>query len=596
MNCKQLLFVLVSTLCVSVLVACATPVAIPAPPTSEPATTAPLALANSAITATREPRLAETRGAETRAAESSPTITPAPLQTVPRRPRGIYAELLGLVIDQQEKGHPSITPAELHTFFKNLYNSLLDNPAVSGLAVGMTWKSLNPSSPSSPQPYDWSYMDDAFASVAAWNAANPTKAPKTIQVQISAGYGTPQWVLDQIPSCDGLFQSPPQKPTSNCGKATFVGFVEGGGGVLPMPWNAFYKSSFKTFLTAFAGRYGANPSFVSMGVSGPTAASNEMILPNNVNTPKQSQFGGITPNDMWLRLLVLAYPSRPAYQKSDQAFIDEWNAAIDMFGEIFSGVTLVATTGSGLPSFSNSGFTVPDAFKEDCPAPDMDCAAEATILSHFVDPNVGGANAKATQSSGMRGLALTSPYNLSLHAAGWLAQSTAQLTAPSAQILAGQQFDTSAALHSVEEGCTSRFPPGRKVEPGGRTDPSTLPVADIPPACLAPGITQSDLVGYKQFGDVPAKDLISPEQALYNVLKNYFDGTPAASFFGGTPGTAPYNYVQIYNEDIKYATAHANAPVQVVEADGTSITMTAQDLLNLASQKLLEIGEPKRSP
>jgi hypothetical protein len=33
------------------------------------------------------------------------------------------------------------------------------------------------------------------------------------------------------------------------------------------------------------------------------------------------------------------------------------------------------------------------------------------------------------------------------------------------------------------------------------------------------------LAGYQQFGDVPAKDLISPEQALDNVLSNFFAGT-----------------------------------------------------------------------
>jgi hypothetical protein len=299
---------------------------------------------------------------------------------------------------------------------------------------------------------------------------------------------------------------------------------------------------------------------------------------------------------MWLRLLSFAYPRKPVYQKSDQAFIDEWDAAIDMFGEIFNSVTLVATTGSGLPSFSNTGFTVPAAFKRDCPAPNMDCAAEAAILSHFVDPAVGGANAKATQSSGMRGLGRTGTYNLGVLGVEWLSQSTRQFASPSSQILGGEQFDTSAALYPVQEGCTSRFPPTAKDRSAGSSDPSALPVADIPQMCLAPGITQSDLAGYKQFSEVPAKDLISPEQAIYNVLDNFFDGTPAASSFGGTDGTAPYNYVQIYIEDINYASSHVNAPAEVVKSDGASTTVTAQDLLDLASQKLLEMSEPSREP
>ena len=76
------------------------------------------------------------------------------------------------------------------------------------------------------------------------------------------------------------------------------------------------------------------------------------------------------------------------------------------------------------------------------------------------------------------------------------------------------------------------------------------------------------------------------------MLKVYFDGTAAASFFGGTPGAAPLNYLQIYAVDIQYAEAHVHAPAQVVETGGASVSMSAQDLLNLASQKLLEIGEP----
>ncbi len=525
------------------------------------------------------------------------TSRPPSTQTGPRRPRGIYAELhVELEIAQQEKTKPSITPEELHAYFKNLYDDILANPAVSGLAVGITWAILNPKPPTGQQPYDWSYMDDAFNSVAAWNSANPTKTPKTVQVQISAGFGTPKWVMDQIPSCDGLFQSPPQKPASDCGKATFLGFVEGGGGVLPMPWNAFYKKSFKTFLTAFADRYGSNPAFVSMDISGPTAASSEMILPNNITTPKQSQFGGMAPNDMWLKLLAFAYAGKPAYQTSDQAFIDEWNAATDMFGEIFSNVTLNATTGSGLPELGKSNFTVPEAFKADCPMPSMDCAAETAILSHFSNPSVGGTNAKATQSSGMRGYGRTETYNLGVHAVEWLSQSTAKNPSPSSQILGGEQFATSAALHPIQEGCTSLFPPKPKVGTSISVDPSTVAARDIPQECLAPGITTADLGAYQHFSDVPAKDLISPEQAIYNVLQVFFNESPAAASFGGTPGNVPYNFVQIYIQDIKYATTHANEPVQVTQADGTSISVTAQDLLNRASQKLLEISEPREKP
>jgi hypothetical protein len=184
-------------------------------------------------------------------------LEPALMAQTPRRPRGIYAKVnIASEIDQQQKANPS------------------------------------------------SYVDDAFNQVSTWNVQNPAQPQKTIQLIVTPGFQTPQWVLDQIPSCNGLFQSPAQTPPGTCGKATFAGYSEVTDGTeFPLPWNPFYKSAWKTFLTALAAQYGSNPAFVSIAVGGPTAASEEMILPNNNNTPSQSQFGGILPNAMWLQLL-----------------------------------------------------------------------------------------------------------------------------------------------------------------------------------------------------------------------------------------------------------------------------------------------------
>lgn len=518
-----------------------------------------------------------------------------------RRPRGIYAVVIvNEHIAAQKSINPAITAAQLHTYFSNLYTSLLKSAAVSGLAIEIQWRMLNPNPPTSTQPYDWSFLDDAFNSVAAWNTQNPGAPAKTIQVTVSPGYNSPQWLLDQIPSCDGLFQSPPQTPPSNCGKATFSGFVEGGGGMLPLPWNPIYKSAWKTFLIVFAAQYQSNPAFVSIDVAGPSAASTETILPDNANTSAQVQFGGILPNDMWLRVLAQAYPGQPAYQKSDQAFIDEWNAAIDTFGQIFQGVTLILWAEPGLPNLASSGFTVPNPLKFACPVVNMDCAAVTTILTHFMDPKVGGSNAKGVSEAGMTAIDFVG--NLGPAAAKQLAQNTATLSSPSAQILAGQQFAHSTANYPLQEGCTSLFPPDPKSLPTGCNIPPSctvttfsvacLPVTCIPQACLAPGTTIADLATFTIYSNVPRADLISTEQGIYNVLRKYFDGTPPAALFGGTVGTEPLNYLQIYSEDIQYAAAHANSPVPVIETGGTSVVMAAQDLLNLASQELLEISEP----
>jgi len=528
-------------------------------------------------------------------------LAPALVAQPPRVPRGIYTVVdTQKLIDQQQQANPSITTAQLDAYFNSLYQDLLSNPAVAGLALQVHWDWLNPNPPTTANPYAWNIVDDAFNQVAAWDAQNPTLAPKTIQLIATPGFNSPAWMLAQIPPCDGLFQSPVQTPPSTCGTVTFKGYNEfNDGPVLPLPWNPFYKSAWRTFLTALAARYGSNPAFVSIAVAGPTGASAEITTASDAdaNNP-QTQFSGgpISPNDMWLQLFAFHYPGMAAYQGTDQAFIDEWDAAIDMYGEIFNGVTLVATMGDKLPSFDNNNHPIPAGFSGDCSAPTMTCAAVTTVMSYFVEPTAGGANAKANQTSSF--IASRAAISLGVVSVKLLSQRTAQLPAPSAQILGGIQFDQSFADAPVGEGCTAPFPPDASDTPAGCTLPATctdsscVPVACIPQACLATGVTAASLAKSMTFANVPAADLLPPEQALYNLLNIYFDGTAVASSFGGTQGTAPLNYLQVYSEDIQYAEANVNAPAEVVEVSGATVAITAQALLNLASQKLLTIAEP----
>jgi uncharacterized protein (TIGR03437 family) len=523
----------------------------------------------------------------------------APVLVAQVRPRGIYAVVN---VEQNIKTNSSLTPAQLDAYFDGLYQDLLSNPAIAGATLQVHWDTLNPNPPGAANSYYWNYVDDAFNQAAAWNTQNPANAPKNIQLIVTAGFQTPQWMLSQIPSCDGLFATPVVTPPSTCGKVTFTGYQEGGdGNELPLPWNPVYKGAWQTFLTALAGRYGSNPLFASIAVAGPTAASAEMIVPNDANSDNpQTQLGAaITPNQMWIQLLAFHYAGQTAYLKTDQAFIEEWNNAIDLYGKIFSGITLVATTGNGLPNFNGATVTIPPAFAADCAnAQNLDCAAETTILSHFVQPTVGGNNAKATQTSGME--ASRGTGNLGTQGVKGLSQSTSAMTTAQAQILGGAQFNTSFSNDPLGEGCTSAFPPNANDTPVGCVIPSTctanacVPVACIPQACLAPGITQANLTSYKTYGKVPATDLIPPEQSEFNVLSVYFNGTSVASSFNGTPGIAPLNYLQIYAPDIQYAEQNVNAPAQVV-AGSVTVSITAQALLNMASAKLFTIGEPSPS-
>jgi hypothetical protein len=139
----------------------------------------------------------------------APDLGAQPIQPAPRRPRGIYAVVnIEDNVNQQHKANPSITPAELNAYFENLYQDLLNNPAISGLTLQVHWDTLNPNPPAATNAYGWSFVDDAFAQASMWNVQNPAKAPKTIQLIVTAGFQTPQWMLAQIPTCDGCFSHP----------------------------------------------------------------------------------------------------------------------------------------------------------------------------------------------------------------------------------------------------------------------------------------------------------------------------------------------------------------------------------------------------
>ena len=328
------------------------------------------------------------------------TAQPAP----PRQPMGIY------VI-------PDLDECIAHTnhtdeCITNNITTLLNNTAISGIAAMVRWNDLSLSYPpgstnSIVRTNDWSILDDIFGAVENWNSNNLTSTPKTVQLGVIPGFWTPQWVLNNLPSCDPMFATNPPDAnlvTNTCGCATFLN-SEGASNtnaLLPLPWNSYYQNAWQSFIEAVADRYGSNPLLVSVAVAGPTASSEEMILPNLNNDPTNFY--------KWNPLFALTFPT--TYQNSDMAFIMAWEDAIDMYGRAFSNLTLTISTGSGLPNFlmPNStipytNYSVPPGFCPDCAGPYtnaiMDCAAETTILAYFADPQRGGNNAKATQEDGL---------------------------------------------------------------------------------------------------------------------------------------------------------------------------------------------------
>jgi hypothetical protein len=131
---------------------------------------------------------------------------------------------------------------------------------------------------------------------------------------------------------------------------------------------------------------------------------------------------------VWDRLLKLFYRDA-AYHNTNRAIVEEWADAIESYGRIFQGTTLVLTHGSGLLPF------YPGAARE----------AEASVVSYFTSHSV-GANAKAVQTSGMRACRPNGEGLVNL-------KSLARDASLPQRVLGGAQFDTSFTRRPRGEGC-----------------------------------------------------------------------------------------------------------------------------------------------
>jgi hypothetical protein len=298
-----------------------------------------------------------------------------------------------------------------------------------------------------------------------------------------------------------------------------------------------------------------------------------MILPNDKNNTDNVY--------KWNPLFALTFPSN--YQNSDQAFIEAWERAIDLYGQVFSNTTLAVTTGSGFPNFLYTNlpdtngipyptYNVPAGFawppgsvNTNDQAVVMDGAAETTILAYFADPSHGGVNAKAVQEDGLGAneinLKPLGGRTLGSYGVKWLAQASASgntilpgATNPLSRVLGGLQPVGGFTTDTVGEGCNT-------------------------------------------LGGCPTNDSLSPEQTFYNVMEVFFDGTSVGGAYGTNDsyGTLPLNYFQIYSVDVLYANTNSTGS-NVVDGFGNSNLVTFQSELTNASAQLFHVSEPVLYP
>ena len=476
----------------------------------------------------------------------SPSLSRADDLQSTARPLGVYAKV---DVEDAISGFTksaSQSTAELHGLVRTLYADLLANPAISGITVGQHWDHIelyDPiNSPGGSVGYDWSYLDDAFAEA---NAAN-----KSVQLIITPGVDSPPWLLNKIPSCDGLFTNSGIAAT-NCGTVTFTNFPEmqhADGYVLPLPWNPVYKAAWRDFLIHLNARYGFNPAFVSIAVAGPVCASPEMILPTTADG--STQISGTNADDAWSILMTNSFPSISEYRNTDQVFIDQWEQTIEMYENIFAGVTLCLSPDAGdkLPIYShdvtphsdnvlyamdcqasiNSTATHSDIYN-DC----MPCEAKTEILSYFA--TVEGPNEKSTRVGGMTASSPDTLLTGDIGIAG--VKLLTSLTPPSPPLRGGAEFD-----HPVS------------ADPGEGCPTTNCQLTTV--------------------------------EAAYNILTVFFNQTPAAGFYNGTVGTKYIQYLEVPYADVEYAEANWCPDTSSLTLGSTSL----QDLLNRASHDLFAMA------
>jgi hypothetical protein len=566
-------------------------------------------------------------------------------QAAAQPPLGVYAHIDIVEAIQDIQGTKGTTPLcsavppyedrqtkKLHTRLRVFYEEMMENRAVSGIALGIPWCLVQPypppntnppsvepwctTSPTFPQGYDLSYVDDAIVAantVAAKDKAKGTnRPPPTIQLTVIPGVDSPSWLLDVIKARNIVACSPLGGASApNCGWVPLPKVPEQSHAQsdnLPVPWSDLYISYWTGFLKTLA----ANSEITSLpldslAVVGPVGASAEMILPTDPTAP------GI--DLLWTDLIREAlacsatdcsnlhhFPNYGIYADNfELVFVDAWNATIDTYEQIFSGsnltLVLVADAGSGLPDLGTSlpaphtihGVNVPiykallpdqktqsSLLPDDCGAtPSVSCQAKVAVLSHFAAPASGPQPSylKATQVGGMTASSNTVQGNISVIGVKILTSSQLlQETAPWTPLLGGSEFDhpvSGSAKLLKEEGCVN----GKSDPPCALAEEGALNALNVFFACTPVGANPAS-----RYGDTFATE--TPTQC--------------SSTSAPLTGSSPIQYVYVDYHDIQYAASPANAcpasPFPVPVSSKPSSCWSMQDLLSQANFDLFQMA------
>jgi hypothetical protein len=144
----------------------------------------------------------------------------------------------------------------------------LNNPFISGVALQIRWRDLEPVE---GKP-DWTKLDQLFAGAELSN--------KWVQLLIFPGFFSPPWALEGAQTEMFAIQYGPGK-----------GEME----KLPLPWDKVYLTHWFAFLKQLSDRYGKSPAFRVAAAAGPTSVSAEFTLPMKPEDVEKWRSLGYTP-------------------------------------------------------------------------------------------------------------------------------------------------------------------------------------------------------------------------------------------------------------------------------------------------------------
>ena len=514
------------------------------------------------------------------------TATAARAQQPPQ-PFGVFAKVdVESAANQCVKTDPT---QDVHQCLQTIYTKVLRNEAISGLTIGLYWNTLSKTVTlcgsigcDSFGGYDWSWLDDVFA-VAGPQGKGPQGKP--VQLLLTAGFVSPQWVLQQLIPCDTLFTT--GSAPADCGSLKFSkypGQPHTPGAVLPLPWpsssnyTSFYLHQWTKFLGdlknhVLQSQYAA--SLVAISLAGPTSASSEIIMPTTADHAQLAgKASGESVDDAWNKVIANAVGTVFAQdeQNTDQPFIDAWTQTFQAYTKTFGGLTLILIPdlGDKLPEYDVTSVTPAKhkaLFDNICSEElyPLSCYAKTQILANFAAAQ-SESNPQAIQVGGMSASSTLKPGDIGLPAVKCFATSFCLQSLklnPPLSFVGGAEFDYAATIDSGS----------KQQELGCPTAPEKVLCLDLTP----------ELIAFNVFADFFDRTHVE-RQFMETVNREIADaaGTSSLHYMQYNAGLQRIQYVDVSYNDVLYA----NENKCPSEWNKYINWMSMQDVLNMANYYL----------